>query len=1454
MGQANTSSFALLTSCMVFMLSFFLSTDTYAQCTLVCNNLVQISLDQDCSVELDPDMILEGSGCPNGNFQVQAKVNGIWVPATGNYVVTASDINKTLEVRVRELGSGQMCWGNILVEDKLPPVVTCTNLTVPCALTNFAPSYLSSLGLSAAFPTVVENCSQVTQSFSDEYFDLDCTQTINGISGLSAYIRRTWVVSDASGNQSSCTQFVYLDRVNVNEITLPSDITVSCTTPVTDPTSTGVPSYTFNGTTFGLFPNNTACELNMIFADQILPICDGSYKILRTWTVYDWCLPTQFGVNPVNHIQVIKVEDKAGPVAQCPTNVTVSTDPFVCVSNYDLPDFIVTDNCSRMASISATFTVNGVGQTVNGSFSTFPGNNIWDRDTLAVVGVAQDLPLGPTLVRYTITDDCGNTSTCQFTVTVEDGVPPSAVCDQITKVSLGINGVVNVNATTFDDGSYDNCSPVTFKARRMDSNGCQSSGSFYDQVSFCCEDIGNTVMVVFRVYDVPMPAGDVSLTAQEDHSNDCMVEVLVEDKIKPSCQAPANVTVSCKNFDPSLWAYGQPAATDNCCLDTILTNVVLTQFDTVCNKGTITRRFTARDCAGQTTQCSQRIIVNYEQDYWVRFPNDVIVTFCDSSGVYGQPTFSGEDCELLAVSFTDVVNTVVPDACFLIERTWRIINWCTYDVNAPCIEVPNPEPNATANHPSNLPGPIVSPLGTLAPWAPTVVRIRSTDPSPTNYSTFWNANANCYVYKQIIKIIDGQRPIVDNCPASPFTINDLTSNDPQLYNEMYFWDPVTSSHDLCEAPSELTITASDLCSGSDVNFRYLLFLDMNQDGDMETVISSTNLPGFNTIRIGNGNTQNYAGGTPRAFDFRPVPANQKWGFALQTTVVGGKKTARVAFNTQQSPTTFVTPQLPHGRHKIKWFVNDNCGNETVCEYEIIVRDGKKPTIVCEGKSVNIMPTGMITLWASDFLTYGEDNCTPNDRLVYAIQKKGGPKVFPRNAQGNPITDVTFGCSEVGTQFIELWAVDLAGNADYCETFLNVQDNMGSCTPGNKASVAGAVMTDFNLPNTGLESVNISIDGVMPNGQAPMNYVMPTNKQGEFVAANLPIGGNFTFTPLKDDNHLNGVSTYDLVLISKHILGLEPLNSPYKMIAADANKSGSITTFDIVELRKLILGVYSQLPNNTSWRFVDANHQFANPANPFQSAFPETANVAQLPAAGVQGADFVAIKTGDVNGSAIVNSLTAAADRTSGQLYFDAEDRLVRAGEVITVGFRASDANAAYQFTMNLNGLEAVEVVPGVNMHADNFALFANAVTASVDGHAPSFEVTFRAQADGRLSNMIGVSNSITQSEAYAKTGERLDVAFRFDGQTVVGAPFELLQNVPNPAAGSTQISFFLPEASDATLTISNLEGRILKVVNETFVKGLNTVLINTGELESGILFYQLDTPANSATKKMVVVK
>jgi hypothetical protein len=1471
MKKTNSTSFFKLWGWLV-ALAVVLSTSisASAQCTMVCNNLVQISLDQDCEEEILPDMILEGGGCPNGNFQVQAKVNNVWVPANGagNFVATSDHINQTLQVRVRDLISGNMCWGYIHVEDKLAPVLTCQDITISCAVTTYTPAYLfDELGIDEAYPDVDENCSATTQTYIDTWNDLTCTGSINGLTDISAYVRRIWSVVDASGNVATCTQYIYFERRHIGDVVFPADVTVSCESPSTSPSATGTPYVLDFGQQFPIFPGTTFCELNGTYSDQILPVCDGTYKILRTWTVHDWCLPSGSGTNPIFHIQIIKVSDEDGPVVQCPDDITAGTDPNGCLSYADLPDVIIEDNCSQIASIVAQWqNANGIWQEMNGTLTNFPGNNLWAPDTLGVLGIVNNMPIGDNVVKYIVTDDCGNSTVCTFTVTIEDNSPPTTVCDKFTQVSLGIDGVVYVNATTFDDGSYDNCSPIFFKVRRMDSTACQTNDYFFDQAKFCCEDVGDTVTVILRVYDVPVPAGPVDLDFAEWHYNECMVHVFVDDKLNPTCSAPANVTVSCEAFDPSLWAYGSATATDNCCIDTIITTANYNLFDTLCERGTITRTFRAIDCGGRSSTCTQRVIVTYEQDYYIKFPNDVIVTECDGTGNFGAPVFFGEDCELLAVGYQDQFFTVVPDACYKIERTWTINNWCTYTPNNPCVNVPNPNPNTNTQSPQNLPGPIVSPITTPGdPWRATLVSITPGAPQ-TSYSIFYNPNANCYVYKQIIKVIDGQKPTIDNCPASPVEYCDLTANDPLLWNQMYWYDPIIDSHDLCEGDAPLSISASDLCSGSNVNISFLLFLDLDGDGTMETVINSNNPPAPGTVQFNNLNTPNYGGGETRIFDGRPVLPQNVYRWAVHQSVSGSTRTGAVQWKTlaqlpsannpgpDGSGTAGVVPQLPYGTHKIKWQVTDGCGNEQTCEYHFVVKDCKAPTIVChQGLGVNIMPGGMIAVWATDFLQYGDDNCTPADQLIYSIRKAGQGTGFPVDALGNPIVSVNFDCTELGDQLVELWAMDAAGNADYCETFINVQDNNDNCNSDNK-TVAGALKTEMG---DGLEDAAVYLQATPPNGAPQFDAFDMTDSNGAFMFANsLPLGSDYTLTPSNDGNPTNGVSTYDLVLITKHILGIEPLGSPYKMIAADANKNNSITTFDIVEIRKLILGINSEFPDNTSWRFVDKDFVFPDPTNPFQTQFPEIIQATNVQSADLL-ADFVSVKIGDVNNSVIANSFMSADDRSAGTLFFDVKDRSVIAGEEFAVDFKAADKTAGYQFTLNTNGLEVLEVIGGENVKRDNFAVFSDAVTASVEGNAGAFSIKFRATIAGELSKMLSFSHRITRAESYSEVGERLEVALRFDspnGPIIGGAGFELMQNTPNPVSSATNISFTLPEAAEATLTISNVEGRTVKVVKGAFAKGLNSVTLQRGELEAGILFYRLETPTHSAVLKMIVTE
>ena len=131
----------------------------------------------------------------------------------------------------------------------------------------------------------------------------------------------------------------------------------------------------------------------------------------------------------------------------------------------------------------------------------------------------------------------------------------------------------------------------------------------------------------------------------------------------------------------------------------------------------------------------------------------------------------------MGVSFAHEIFTVVPDACFKIERTWSIINWCTFNPDGLCIDVPNPNPVLLpANGSANNTGPTVSdvdpddPANANNPWKATKVKVTPDAATATNYATqVYVKDVNCYTYKQIIKIDDNQPPVAE-CPATPVTI------------------------------------------------------------------------------------------------------------------------------------------------------------------------------------------------------------------------------------------------------------------------------------------------------------------------------------------------------------------------------------------------------------------------------------------------------------------------------------------------------------------------------------------------------------------------------------------------------------------------------------------------------------------------------------------------------------
>jgi len=148
-----------------------------------------------------------------------------------------------------------------------------------------------------------------------------------------------------------------------------------------------------------------------------------------------------------------------------------------------------------------------------------------------------------------------------------------------------------------------------------------------------------------------------------------------------------------------------------------------------------------------------------------------------------------------------------------------------------------------------------------------------------------------------------------------------------------------------------------------------------------------------------------------------------------------------------------------------------------------------------------------------------------------------------------------------------------------------------------------------------------------------SLITNTDSLGSFQF-NLLHVGNYTITPTKnnDINKTNGVTTLDLALTQSHILGKNKLNNPYKIIAADVNGDGKITTLDLVYMKRLILGMDTTFTNTTTkqnrlWVFVDSSYQFPDTTNPFP--FKDSISYTNLNA-NQTNQTFIGIKLGDVN--------------------------------------------------------------------------------------------------------------------------------------------------------------------------------------------------------------------------------
>ena len=191
--------------------------------------------------------------------------------------------------------------------------------------------------------------------------------------------------------------------------------------------------------------------------------------------------------------------------------------------------------------------------------------------------------------------------------------------------------------------------------------------------------------------------------------------------------------------------------------------------------------------------------------------------------------------------------------------------------------------------------------------------------------------------------------------------------------------------------------------------------------------------------------------------------------------------------------------------------------------------------------------------------------------------------------------------------------------------------MGSCGSNTKCEVI-EVMEESILLEVG-GTIRTIQDQPVPEVTVEINSTtQQTDQFGRFQNMFLS-QDTYNVRPFKNDDPAFGISIADAIPIQRHILGISSIPTPYQLIAADVNGSGTITTFDIVTLRRMVLGTINEFPNGIpAWRFIPTNFSFPNPMDPFESGIPNQYTFVLTDPQ--DSLDFIAVKIGDVNGSAL----------------------------------------------------------------------------------------------------------------------------------------------------------------------------------------------------------------------------
>ncbi|MCZ2460561.1 MAG: HYR domain-containing protein, partial [Chitinophagales bacterium] len=294
--------------------------------------------------------------------------------------------------------------------DQTLPTLTCPNFTGNNANRTGNSVNCSYVASGGEFnPTVSDNCSTSSLSFSLSGATTGTGSNLNGVAFNVGVTTVTWTATDACSNVSTCSFTVTVTGGGGNlSIVCPQNITVNA-----------IPFFCTGIVNLGTPQTTAGCSpIASVTNNHNSPIFPVGTTIV-TWTV------TDVAGNTATCQQSVTVVDTQDPFILCPSTRTVNANAGQCyATNVNLGTPFVLDNC-------------GVQSVTNNAPVQFP--------------------VGNTTVTWTVTDVHGNTSTCTQTVTVRDIQNPTITCPPAVTVNANNGQCYATNVNLGTPVTADNC-------------------------------------------------------------------------------------------------------------------------------------------------------------------------------------------------------------------------------------------------------------------------------------------------------------------------------------------------------------------------------------------------------------------------------------------------------------------------------------------------------------------------------------------------------------------------------------------------------------------------------------------------------------------------------------------------------------------------------------------------------------------------------------------------------------------------------------------------------------------------------------------------------------------------------------------------------------------------------------------------------------------------------------